>query len=330
MTPIEKSYRDTVNRLAIALLFFEGLFLVVGGVTGFLSLFTVAMNAVAADVFTQLASGVMYCAVFLLPVLLFRLVSLGKPTVPMQTELRLSGDTLLYLFSGIAVITGAAYLNGYLVSIFDYGTFSEEVLWAQSTSANYQLILAFLTTAVIPAFVEEFLFRGLILSHLRPFGTTTAVVASALLFGMMHQNVEQLLYTTVAGLVLGYVYVKTESLWPCILMHFVNNFISVLRTALIERLSVESANLAIGVIQATFCVLGIVSAVVLMRRQRDGRRAALAMGCFERELPPHPDYVGEAIPLRRRVRLFFSAPMIVFFALCAVQMLLTLGLALLY
>lgn len=330
MTPIETKYRDTVNRLAIALLFFEGLFLVTGGVTGVLSLLTASMNDVVADVFEELVGGLMYCIVFLLPVFLFRLVSTGKPTVPMQLELRMPSDTPLYLFSGIAVITGAAYLNGYLVSIFDYSSFSEEVLWTQSTSANYQLILAFLTTAVIPAFVEEFLFRGLILSNLRPFGTTTAVVASAVLFGMMHQNIEQLLYTTVAGLVLGYVYVKTASIWPCVIMHFVNNFVSVLRSVLIERLSVNAANLAIGMVQATFCILGILSAVALMHKQKDKRRAVLATGCFEQDLDAHPDYVAEAILLRRRIRLFFSVPMIVFFVLCVLQMLLVIGLALLY
>ena len=330
MTPIETKYRDTVNRLAIALLFFEGLFLVTSGVGGLLPFFTASMNDLTAEIVEELAGGILYCLVFLLPVALFRLVSTGKPTAAMQLELRLSSDTPLYLFAGIAVITGAAYLNGYLVSVFDYGSFSEEVLWTQSTSANYQLVLAFLTTAVIPAFVEEFLFRGLILSNLRPFGTTTAVVGSALLFGVMHQNVEQLLYATVAGLILGYIYVKTASIWPCVLIHFVNNFVSVLRAVLIERLPTEAANLAIGVIQATFCVLGILSAVALMRRQRDRRRAVLATGCFEQDPGAHVDYVAEEIPLRRRVRLFFSVPMIVFFVLCALQMLLAIGLALLY
>lgn len=330
MMPIEMKYRDTVNRLAIALLFFEGFFLITGGFSGIVAVLTASMNAVAAYVLAELLDGVLYCVIFLVPVFLFRLVSRGKPVEPMRLELRLPRETPLYLFIGIAVITGAAYINSYMVAVFDYSSFSEEVLWNQSTSANYQLILAFLTTAVIPAFVEEFLFRGLILSNLRPYGTTAAVVASALLFGMMHQNIEQILYTTVAGLVLGFLYVKTESLWPCILMHFVNNFISVLRTVLIERLPVATANLTIGLIQATFSVLGVISAVWLMLYQRDRRREVLAQGCFEHELPPHPDYVAEEIPLHRRVRLFFSAPMIIFFVICIIQMGGTLLMALLY
>ncbi len=330
MIPIEVKYRDIVNRLAVALLFFEGLFMITGGVSGLLSNFTGFMDTVTGVVVTELVGGVLYCVVFLVPVFLFRLVSSGKPVEPMKLELKLPRETPLYIFLGIAVVTCAAYINSYMVSIFDYGTFSDEVLWTESTTSNYQLILAFLTTAVIPAFVEEFLFRGLILSNLRPYGSTTAVVASALLFGMMHQNVGQLFYTTVAGLVLGYLYVKTESLWPCILLHFVNNFTSVLRTVLVERLSVDTANLAIGIIEAAFCVLGLLSAIALMLWQKDHRRTLLATGCFEREIPLHPDYVAEEIPLRRRVRLFFSAPMIVFFALCAVQMLATLLLALVY
>lgn len=330
MTPIEARYRDIVNRLAIALLFFEGLFLISGGVGGIVSILTQSMNAVAGEIISEMIAAVLYCAVFIVPVFLFRLVSKGKPVEPMGLDLRLPRETPLYLFIGVAVITGAAYINSCLVSIFDYGTFSEEVIWNQATTSNYQLILMFLTTAVIPAFVEEFLFRGLILSNLRPYGATTAVVASALLFGVMHQNVGQLFYATVAGLVLGYIYVKTESIWPCVLLHFVNNFISVLRSALVERLPADTANITLGLMQGAFCLLGVIGAIALMLRQTDDRRALLAEGCFERESPAHPDYVEEEITLRRRVRLFFSPPMIVFFAICGVQMGAMILMALLY
>ena len=320
MTPSETKYRDTVNRLAIALLCFEGLFLITGGVSGLLALLTQSLGTVTAEVITELAGGLMYCVVFVVPVFLFYLISKNKPVAPMRLELSLPRETPLYIFMGIAVITGAAYINSYMVSFFNYGVFFDEVLWDQPVTTNYQLVLALLTTAVIPAFVEEFLFRGLILSNLRPFGNTTAVVGSALLFGMMHQNVGQLFYTTVAGLVIGYLYVKTESLWPCILLHFVNNFNSVLNSTLAERLPVERANLAIGLIQGAFCLLGVLSALHLMLSQKDHRRAVLAEGCFERQLAPHFDYAEEELSPRRRVRLFFSVPMIVFFAICVVQM----------
>ena len=45
-----------------------------------------------------------------------------------------------------------------------------------------------LATAVVPLFVEEFLFRGVILSQFRKYGDVFAVIASALLFGLLHRN----------------------------------------------------------------------------------------------------------------------------------------------
>jgi membrane protease YdiL (CAAX protease family) len=174
------------------------------------------------------------------------------------------------------------------VNLFDYSAFSEEVLWGQEVSANYQVVLMLFTTAVVPAFVEEFLFRGLVLSNLLPYGRTTAIFASALLFGVMHQNVEQLLYATVAGLVLGYLYVKTRSIWVCVLLHFVNNFTSVLQTVLAERLSQMTANTVIGVMQGVIFAIGLLSAIIFLLRQPDRRKKILESGVFELDLPADP------------------------------------------
>ena len=77
--------------------------------------------------------------------------------------------------------------------------------------------------------------------------------------------------------------------------------------------------LVLVLIDGVIYTLGIVSAVILMLRAKDRQGEVLTLGCFERELEADPDYAGEAIPLGRRVRLFFTAPMIVFLVLCAVE-----------
>lgn len=320
MTPIETKYRDTVNRLAFALLIFEGLFLLFGVVVGIVPLFTESLMDRTADIVFEIVYGLMYALVFVAPVFFFRLFSRGKSIEPMYLERKLPRETVPYIFVGIAIITAAAYVNSFIVNIFDYSAFSEEMLWSKDVSANYQVVLMLFTTAVVPAFVEEFLFRGLVLSNLLPYGRTTAIFASALLFGVMHQNVEQLLYATVAGLVLGYLYVKTRSIWVCVLLHFVNNFTSVLQTVLAERLSELTANTVIGVMQGVIFAVGLLSAILLLLRQTDQRKEMLKTGVFELDLPADPEYVAEEIPLKRRVRLFFSIPMIAFFVACAMQM----------
>ena len=320
MTFAETQYRNTIQRLAFVLLIFEGLFLLLGGVLAVIPLFTDG-HGIAGDVIYDVLYGLLYAAIFIVPVFLFRPISKEKPIQPMYLERKLPRETPLYLFAGVAVITAAAYLNSYMVSVFDYSAFSEEVLWDQGGTANHQLILLFFTTAIVPAFAEEFLFRGLILSNLLPYGRTTAVFASALLFGVMHQNIEQLFYATVAGLVLGFVYVKTRSLWCCILLHFVNNFVSVLQSILLERLPETTGAAVVSILQGTLFAVGLISAVLLLLHQRDRRRLVLERGCFEQELPADPECSVAEIPLSRRVRLFFSPAMIAFLAVCLVQML---------
>ncbi|MFU0831925.1 MAG: CPBP family intramembrane metalloprotease [Oscillospiraceae bacterium] len=89
------------------------------------------------------------------------------------------------------------------------------------------LILYVLSIVVIPPIVEEMMFRGMILQGLRRFGNGFAIVASAVLFGLYHGNLAQTVFAFLCGLILGFVVIRTNSLLPSILIHALNNGISV-------------------------------------------------------------------------------------------------------
>jgi ABC-2 type transport system permease protein/sodium transport system permease protein len=86
-----------------------------------------------------------------------------------------------------------------------------------------------LTLAIVPAVAEELFFRGLVLSGLQRLGSFRAVVISALLFGIFHVAtgsmlmVERLLPSTFLGLLLGWIAVRTGSLWPGVIVHALHN-----------------------------------------------------------------------------------------------------------
>src|SRR5208337_363721 len=88
-----------------------------------------------------------------------------------------------------------------------------------------------LVFAVIPALCEEFAFRGFILAGLqRGHGTGTAIILSALLFGFLHVLLslfQQLFNAALLGLVLGLLAVRSRSIVPGILFHFINNGLGV-------------------------------------------------------------------------------------------------------
>ncbi len=321
MTALEKQYRGVVNRISFSLLLFLALLLLQGTVLSFLAILLRGVSSVASDVIYELTSGVLYAATFCLPVLFFYRLPSDTPAEPMLLKLELPRETVLYIFFGVALVSACAHINSVMVSIFDYSAFSNEVLWESDVSSNYQLVLMFFTLAVVPAFVEELLFRGLVLGNLLPYGRTTAILGSALLFGVMHQNVEQLFYATAAGVVLGWIYVRTRSIWPCVLLHFVNNFQSVLQTAILQRLPDSTANAVLYAMQLSVFLLGILSGVLLFLRERDTRATLRQTGVFEVEMPVDADYAPRDIPASRRIRLFFSVPMIVFLAWCVIQML---------
>jgi membrane protease YdiL (CAAX protease family) len=83
----------------------------------------------------------------------------------------------------------------------------------------------FIVSAILVGpFVEELIFRGLILQgFLRRYTVRKAIVVSALLFAVFHGNVFQFTPALTAGLVFGWWYVKTGSLVSCIFGHAINN-----------------------------------------------------------------------------------------------------------
>lgn len=327
MTPNEQKYYGTTLRIAFSLLIFLGVSFAQSALLVFLPVLTGDWDPVTADVVEQIVSGLLYALTFTLPALLFKVWPSATPARPLNLSLKMPRQTPLYIFFGMAVTMSAAYINAQIVSVFRYSEFSQEVLWGTEITSNYQLVLLFFTLAVVPAFVEELLFRAVILENLLPYGRTTAIVGSAFLFGLMHQNAEQFFYATAAGVVLGWIYTATHSVWPCVLMHLVNNFQSVLQTAVVERLPAATADAVLYVMEGGLLLIGVICGVLLFLRERDRRADLRAKGAFEQTLQADPDHAECALPLRRRVRLFFNAPMIVFAGFCVFSMLLLILMA---
>jgi|TARA_B110000263_G_scaffold69306_1_gene60294 sodium transport system permease protein len=83
------------------------------------------------------------------------------------------------------------------------------------------LLLAF---AVVPAVFEELAFRGFMLSGLRSETKDwTAIFITAAFFGITHGILQQSLNAGMVGVLLGYVAVRTNSIIPTMIIHFLHN-----------------------------------------------------------------------------------------------------------
>ncbi|MBQ5347067.1 MAG: CPBP family intramembrane metalloprotease [Ruminococcus sp.] len=104
-----------------------------------------------------------------------------------------------------------------------------------TTNNPVEIILNIIAISIIPALSEEFAFRGIILSKLRKYGNGFAVFISALLFGFLHGNIVQIPFAFIVGLGLAFVTIKTSSIVPAIITHFLNNLSSVIISIIEEN-----------------------------------------------------------------------------------------------
>lgn len=90
------------------------------------------------------------------------------------------------------------------------------------------LILSLFLTGVLPGFCEEFFNRGGLLTTLRgSFPLRITMVLMGIEFGLFHQNITQVFYTALFGALMAFLTLKLKSIYPAMIVHFVNNSVSV-------------------------------------------------------------------------------------------------------
>ncbi len=85
-------------------------------------------------------------------------------------------------------------------------------------------IYSFLTIVILAPVFEELILRGVILDgFLKSYNPRKAILLSAFAFGLFHLNPWQFVPAFIGGLYLGWIYYRTESIIPCVVIHSVNN-----------------------------------------------------------------------------------------------------------
>lgn len=181
-------------------------------------------------------------------------------------KLRIS-DGLLSLLLGYTLIPLMLFINsvsGLFSTNYVQGSVQELVA--------YPFWLQLLIIAVLPACVEEFVFRGLIYHSYRKNGILGAAVLSGLVFGLMHLNINQLSYAAVMGIIFALLVEATGSMYSSMLAHFAANSYSVILMQLVSMTSngselleqsaqaAESSMSSMPVIIAQLVMLGLVAA----------------------------------------------------------------------
>lgn len=147
-------------------------------------------------------------------------------------------EILLGLLIGILVVIGS-FFTSFIFDGLEYSFDFNLILGTPNyPSLGYFNFLHHIT----PALWEELIFRGIIITLLlKKFSTRKVIIINGVIFGFFHLanlgvgngilTLGQVIYTTGFGISLGYLYLKTSNLIPCILAHYANNIISVIMTS---------------------------------------------------------------------------------------------------
>ena len=129
--------------------------------------------------------------------------------------------------AGIFVTMGVSSAWMVIITLLGFNRPSVGSTLPDTFSPSLFLLQIFLV-AVLPSICEEFAMRGGLFTVLRKSyrgGIFYILMAAA--FGLFHQNITQLAYTALFGALMAFVVVKTKSVYPAMIIHFVNNGLSV-------------------------------------------------------------------------------------------------------
>lgn len=172
---------------------------------------------------------------------------------------------LIALGMGVCTI-GEITTNVFVSALGSIGIEPSYDLGFQYNKDPLSFALIFLAIAVLPALVEEFALRGIVMGSLRRYGDGFAIIISAALFGLMHGNLVQIPFAFVVGLGLGFIAIKSGSVWTASLVHFINNLSSVLMSYAFLDLPVDMQNVIYVAVGAVWLILGIIGTLIAARR----------------------------------------------------------------
>ncbi|MPQ30443.1 CPBP family intramembrane metalloprotease [Clostridium estertheticum] len=115
-------------------------------------------------------------------------------------------------------------------------------------------IILILSVAVIAPIYEEVIFRGILLKGMaNKMNPNLALIISALIFALVHMNIPQGINAFLLGLIIGAIYLSSNSIYLCIFAHFINNSAAITTSGSFQLLSGKYSM----IIHSIFFLVGI-------------------------------------------------------------------------
>lgn len=138
------------------------------------------------------------------------------------------------LVSVIGIVILLSEIDNFVDLFFPLKGMWKEI-FSQMLDEKNGIMVIFISVGFVAPIIEEIIFRGIILEGLlKNYSEKKAIIISALLFGIVHMNIWQFIVASLFGLILGYWYSKTKSIFICIFAHIINNVIPIISVYLLD------------------------------------------------------------------------------------------------
>ncbi|MBT4126198.1 MAG: CPBP family intramembrane metalloprotease [Chloroflexi bacterium] len=137
-----------------------------------------------------------------------------------------------YLFAVAMWLVGLSILMFWVQALYWFGVDSlapPDTAQKALDEAGGSIVVTIVLVGILGPIAEEIFFRGYVLPGLvRKFGIGWALLLSSVMFGLFHIDLGAIVPTFALGLALGWVYLKTGSIWPAMFAHGLHNTVAVL------------------------------------------------------------------------------------------------------
>ncbi len=173
----------------------------------------------------------------LLPIILIMRISKKDIKSTFNLNYTNSLNFLLVLIAALPLLLLSGILGQLINFLFPVSESYIEAMQKLITVQEKGLWFTIFVVGVLPGVCEEVMFRGFILNALKKKGIWYGIIFSAVLFGAFHLDPFRFLPVTLLGIWLGYLAVKTKSLYVPILAHFTQNSLAIIITNYADKVS---------------------------------------------------------------------------------------------
>ena len=177
-----------------------------------------------------------------------------------KTSLKKRKITIFQFIMYFVIAFALIQLGYYIINIF---TIAHPISNPVESFSNGSIFINFLYVVLLVPVMEELIFRKFLIDHTIKYGSTFAILFSAMIFALFHRNLFQLIYTFLIGVFFAMVYIKTGNIKYTVALHALVNFCG----SIVPSLLGANQELVVAYAIGSLCLTGLGIIILILFRK---------------------------------------------------------------